>query len=77
MYFIQTGYIEILSDTNKSIIYMSKGVYFGEIGVLLTGKRTVNVKSQTNSVVFYVLKADLLEILRKFPEQHQFLLAVA
>lgn len=70
MYFIKTGFIEILSDTNKSIIYMSKGAYFGEIGVLLTGKRTVNVKSQTNSVVFYVLKADLLEILRKFPEQH-------
>jgi len=42
------------------MVYFGKGAYFGEIGVLLTGKRSVSVRSKSNSVIYYIKKDDLL-----------------
>lgn len=69
MYFIHSGYIEVLCKNNITpLIYLSKGSYFGEIGVLITGKRSVSVKSKSDSVIYYIEKENLLEILEKFPD---------
>jgi CRP-like cAMP-binding protein len=59
------------------MIYFGKGSYFGEIGVLLTGKRSVSVRSKSNSVIYYINKADLLKLLEMFPDQKNFLVEVA
>jgi CRP-like cAMP-binding protein len=41
MYFIKYGIVQVLATDNKtSIAYMSEGTYFGEIGVLLSQKRS-------------------------------------
>jgi CRP-like cAMP-binding protein len=69
LYFIQSGYVQIMSKNDKiPLVYQSKGAYFGEIGVLLTGKRSASVRSLTNSVVYYISADDLNEVLTKAPE---------
>lgn len=42
------------------IAYMSEGTYFGEIGVLLTQKRTCFVKARTTCVFFTIGASDLI-----------------
>jgi CRP-like cAMP-binding protein len=55
MYFIRKGTVKILANDNKTTIaYMSEGSYFGEIGVLITKKRTVTVKAKTICVFFTI-----------------------
>jgi CRP-like cAMP-binding protein len=56
--------LEIICTDNVSpIAFFSTGSYFGEIGVLITGKRTVSVKTKTNSVLYYIDSESLLEAL--------------
>ena len=44
MYFIKSGIVQVLATDNKTIIaFMSEGTYFGEIGILLTQKRTCSI----------------------------------
>jgi CRP-like cAMP-binding protein len=46
MFFVHSGYFEVVSIYEKSpLAFFSKGAYFGEIGVLITGTRTVSVRS--------------------------------
>lgn len=64
MYFIESGYIEVLcKNESQTLIYYGKGSYFGEVGVLLTKKRTLSVRSKSDSIVYYITKQDLLNIL--------------
>ena len=75
---IHSGYIEILCKNGTTpLVYFSKGSYFGEIGVLITGKRSLSAVSKSNSVVYSVDKENLLRILLRFPEQENFLKCVA
>lgn len=53
----------ICTDNVSPIAFFSTGSYFGEIGVLITGKRTVSVKTKTNSVLYYIDSESLLEAL--------------
>lgn len=77
MYFIQEGYVEIICTDNVTpVAYFSTGSYFGEIGVLITGVRTVSVKTKTNSVLYYIESDALLEAFKQDPQQLQFLRAI-
>ena len=77
MYFIQNGSLEVLaSDNLTTIALIGDGSYFGEIGVLITGKRSASVRSISNCMIYSVNEDDLLNILREFPEQEKFLRAV-
>lgn len=61
LYFIQSGYVQIMSRNDTTpLVYQSKGSYFGEIGVLLTGKRSASVRSLTNSVIYYISEENLI-----------------
>ena len=78
MYFVHSGYIEILCRNGTDpLVYLGKGSYFGEIGVFLTGKRTVSARSKSNSVLYYIEKEELFKLLVEFPEQKNELLEVA
>jgi CRP-like cAMP-binding protein len=55
---------------------MGSGAYFGEIGVLITGKRSLSIKALSNCLCYSVNAKDFLEILNEYPEQTQFLRAV-
>jgi len=60
MYFVKSGIVSVISTDNKTVIaYMSEGTYFGEIGVLLTQKRSCFVKSKTVCVFFTISSEDL------------------
>jgi CRP-like cAMP-binding protein len=64
MYFIQEGFVEIICTDNVTpIAFFGRGSYFGEIGVLITGKRSVSVKTRTNSVLYYIDGDDCLDAL--------------
>ena len=69
MYFIQNGSLEVIaSDNVTTIALIGEGTYFGEIGVLITGKRSASVRSISNSMIYSINEKDLLNILRDFPE---------
>ena len=45
LYFIHSGIVQIIATDNKTTIaFQGSGCYFGEIGLLLTGKRSCSVK---------------------------------
>ena len=77
LFFILQGQVEILAPDNETpLAYQSKGSYFGEIGVLLTGVRTASVRIIITSILFYIEKNELIAILDNYPKQAKFLRAV-
>jgi CRP-like cAMP-binding protein len=56
---------------------MSEGSYFGEIGVLITHKRSCSIKASTYTSLLTVDKDDFLSILEKYPLIMKYLKAVA
>ena len=75
-YFIHQGQVEILQSDETLIAYQGKGSYFGEIGVLLTGKRTATVRTFTIAILYYIEKNRLIHVLDQYPKQAMFLRAV-
>jgi len=77
MYFVQNGSLEVLaSDNLTTISLIGSGTYFGEIGVLITGKRSASVRAISNCMTYSVGDQELLQILIEYPEQEKFLRAV-
>jgi len=69
MYFVQEGNLEVLAtDHFTTIAFLGSGAYFGEIGVLITGKRSLSVKALSNILCYTVKNHDFLAILEEFPE---------
>lgn len=77
MYFIKSGIVQVIATDNKtSIAFMSEGTYFGEIGVLLTQKRSCTIKARSCTSLFSIGKDDLIEILSRYPLIYKYLKAV-
>ncbi|MDR3547166.1 MAG: cyclic nucleotide-binding domain-containing protein [Candidatus Pacebacteria bacterium] len=78
MYFLKKGLIRVLcaDDENVTLAYLGEGCYFGEIGVLLTGKRSASVVAHTNCVLYDIKKEPLLRILDAFGYHRVFLESV-
>jgi ATP-binding cassette subfamily B protein len=78
MYFIKEGEVEILATDNKTRIgILRSGAYFGEIGLLLTQKRTVTVRALTLCIFETINKKYFDIVMDVFPHQKDFLLQVA
>jgi CRP-like cAMP-binding protein len=78
MYFINSGVCEVQAiESHMPLKFLTKGGYFGEIGVLLTGKRTCSVVVRTTTILQAIKKEALEEILKAFPINSKFLYAVA
>jgi CRP-like cAMP-binding protein len=61
--------MEVLATDNNTVIaFIGKGAYFGEIGVLITGKRSVSIRALSNCMTYIVKSNDFLNILDRFPE---------
>lgn len=70
MYFVQDGSLEVLAtDHFTTIAFIGAGTYFGEIGVLITGKRSLSIKALTNCLCYTIQSNSLLLILEDFPDQ--------
>ena len=78
LFFIKSGKVEILAtDKKTSIAILEEGAFFGEIGLLLTGKRTVTVRA-LNYTCFQVLSKEKFNMLMDlFPDQKSLLKKVA
>ena len=77
MYFIHSGVAQIIASDNKTpIAYQGPGCYFGEIGILLTGKRSCSVKIRQSAILYTITKPQLEFMLDSFPVQAKFLRAV-
>lgn len=78
MYFIQQGEVEVLATDNKTVIaILPEGTYFGEVGLLLTEKRTVTVRALTFCVFQVITKEDFDTVMKQFPKQKELLVQVA
>jgi CRP-like cAMP-binding protein len=64
------------TDNSTVIAYLNEGAYFGEIGILLTGVRSVTIRAKTACIFFVIQKEEFIRILDRFPEQKAFLKAV-
>ena len=79
MFFVSEGVVEVLADDEiKLIRFLSKGSYFGEIGVLLEPHtRSCSIVARTTTMLYYVKAENLVAILNEFPEQQKQLKDVA
>ena len=78
IFFIKKGLVRVMCADRETVVlaYMGDGSYFGEIGVLLTGKRSTNVIAQTNCVLYKISKNKLEKLLVQFPSHKVFLESV-
>lgn len=68
LFFINEGVCEITDGEDKKLVrFLSKGAFFGEIGLFLTGKRTCSVIVRTTCIMHAIRKEPLNAILEEFP----------
>jgi len=76
-YFIKTGIVQVIAtDGRTPIAIMSEGSFFGEVGVLLTQRRSCSIFAKTLSVFLTVKKEELVEILSHYPVTLKYLESV-
>ena len=76
-YFIKKGRVEILCHDNRNTIaILETGAYFGEIGLLVTAKRTATVRALAPCHFEVLDKEHFDEIMANFPDQREYLLKV-
>lgn len=69
--------MQILATDSKTVIaFQSQGCYFGEIGLLLTHKRSCSVRAVTMCIFMTIKKEQIEHIFEQYPEQGKFLRAV-
>lgn len=63
MFFVSEGVVEVLADDEiKLIRFLSKGSYFGEIGVLLEPHtRSCSIVARTTTMLYYVKAENLVQ----------------
>lgn len=78
MFFIKQGEVEVLANDNKTrIAILREGAYFGEIGLLLTQRRTVSIRALSVCVFEVLNKEQFDTLLEAHSEQKKLLLQVA
>ena len=66
----------ICSDNKTTIAILEAGAYFGEIGLLLTLKRTATVRALVPCHFEVIDKNNFDKIMEGFPDQKDYLLKV-
>lgn len=68
MYFIKRGEVVAFSEkTGRIYRTMTEGMFFGEIALLYSSRRTASVKTQTYCEVFVLYKDDFDQVLENYP----------
>ncbi len=59
----------MLATDGKSVIaILEKGAYFGEIGLLIFGHRTVSLRAMTNCVFMCLNKESFMKVIKLYPD---------
>ncbi|EAR89827.2 cation channel family protein (macronuclear) [Tetrahymena thermophila SB210] len=78
MYFIKKGKVQIITECHSRVIAIQEeGSYFGEIGLLITGKRTCIVQAIENCIFMCLKKEHFDLIMQQFPDQKNHLIKVS
>lgn len=68
MYFIKRGEVIAFSEkTGRVYRTMTAGMFFGEIALLYSSRRTASVKTQTYCELFVLYKDDFDQVLENYP----------
>jgi CRP-like cAMP-binding protein len=71
MYFIGSGYVEVVSEDEPRIVFatLSAGQYFGEIALWSDdSKRTASIRAAEMCELYILYKKDFIFVLEKYPE---------
>ncbi|CAM9415491.1 unnamed protein product [Phaeothamnion confervicola] len=70
VYFVESGIVQIMSAFigGKTLCVIADGCYFGDVSVLLGGRRTATAKAKTTCQLWAVPGAPLLRLLAEHPE---------
>lgn len=77
MYFIQKGVVEVITDDNTVVTYLSEGAHFGEICLLTDDRRVASIKAKTMCDLFSLSKQNFQELLEEYPEMRPFFETIA
>lgn len=78
MFFIQMGEVQVVASDGKTpIALLREGAFFGEIGVILTGRRTVSVIATKICVLQVLTKEDFDELCKVYKGEYNYLRKVA
>jgi CRP-like cAMP-binding protein len=78
LFFIVSGIAEIKSSHSEHIIKsIADGCYFGDVAVLLGGKRTATIRATTNMVMSVIDRKSLLEVVVEYPTVHEYMVYIA
>jgi glucose-6-phosphate 1-dehydrogenase len=67
LYLVARGEVEVLDELGNVLKVLRDGDIFGEIGVLMSTRRTANVRAKTSCDLFVLDKSDFSRILRDNP----------
>lgn len=68
IYFIEEGEADVLGETAEAIATLGPGETFGEIALLVTGRRTATVVARTPMRVLSLFDQDFKRVLGRVPE---------
>jgi CRP-like cAMP-binding protein len=68
IYFIEEGEVDVLGETGEPIATLGPGETFGEIALLVTGRRIATVVARTPIRVLSLFDQDLKRVLGRVPE---------
>ena len=78
IFFIKSGKVGIWETNEKiKLAVMKEGTFFGEIGLLLSEKRTATVKAETICHFEVLSKQDFNSFIGDFPKELEYLKKVA
>ena len=77
LYLIEQGEVDVIDENGVVIKVLTDGDVFGEIGVLMSTRRTADVRARTSCDLFVLDKSDFSRILRDNPQFAKAILQVA
>jgi CRP-like cAMP-binding protein len=69
MYFLRRGIVEVISGDGRTIFTtLSDGAFFGEVSLLVSGRRTASIRAVTHCDLLRLEQEDLNKALLDYPE---------
>lgn len=68
MFFILAGSVVVIGETDVIHAEMGAGTSFGEVGIMLSTKRTASIQAKEDCKLFKLSKASLMSVISQYPE---------
>ncbi|KAI9209110.1 cyclic nucleotide-binding-like protein [Polychytrium aggregatum] len=71
MFFIMRGTVEVISTDGVAFAEMTNGQFFGEVGIILSMKRTASIRAKEESFLLKLTKDSLAKVVQLYPMMQQ------